>query len=201
MVASNRFILFFIVALIAEGSAIPLAYICQQMVNQFNHLQSLVPVQIDVYFWDSTPFLTGPATFKIGSLVTKSECRAADKTTDNREVVVELTASKGFIISDNNILTIQGINCTTKFDVEHRYQNQKTISVDDLSVKFNSIYESGNKLSPAEQTEIENVLKISLIEIAKMKLKTNFYSSRRKINQDSVYSLMQDVYLVAAQDF
>ncbi|XP_014292793.1 uncharacterized protein [Halyomorpha halys] len=184
--------------------------ICTQLVTQFNLLEKLLPLDVDIIFpRGTTQYISGPAKYRIASELTlpdngcSSKSAPAETGYTKKHVTILLNNAKTYIISPFKIYTIYGASYTLELDVESSVTGDcKRITVTDFSINNQRILEDGSDVTTNSKYYINGNLKTTLTNHLQQKLNTVFQGSEMvEINRSLVRNLMINVFQAAAQEF
>nr|XP_014292795.1 uncharacterized protein LOC106691511 [Halyomorpha halys] len=178
--------------------------LCTQLIGQFNLLQSLVPLEVDVFFSNDNHyqgFITGHAKYRFASELTLPDngCVVTGNKDNYKQVVIRSNSYKAYIISPYKIMQLYHTELTLRVDVE-QMESAKKVSVTDLSFSNKQTFDEVAEVTPRYMSYISKNIEKSLKENLIQMLSFTFSSDERvSISSSLVKALMQNVYLANAQ--
>ncbi|XP_014292794.1 uncharacterized protein [Halyomorpha halys] len=180
--------------------------LCTQLTTQFNLLQKLMPLDVNVMFpRGGSQYITGPAKYRLVSELTLPDngCSSVQVSgTTKKQITIKLQNERTFVISPLRIYTIYGATYTLKLDVElSPAGDSKKVSVADFTFETQRVIENTSDLSLTAKVYVTNNLKDSLKKHLEQTLTTTFQGTERvEISSKLVRDLMVNVFQVTAQD-
>ncbi|XP_014292797.1 uncharacterized protein [Halyomorpha halys] len=181
--------------------------LCLQLVTQFNILQNLLPLEIDVSFPHTNypGFISGHAKYRVVSELTlpPNSCVSLPSNNSNtKRLAIKVNNDRAFIISPTRVLIINQATYTLVLDVvQLKAAATKKVAVVGFSIENRSIHENYGDIALVYKNFINTSLKESITEKFQTSLNSTFRGDRVEISNKLVRQLMLNVFLATAQDF